>query len=96
MAIKKEERKMGKVGPSDFSNEYKGIKVFVKTTNETFEGKLINTSKFWIKLEVNNNEIYYINKGQVIFIKQLERPIEKPKEEEKEARQEIPKLPWLK
>jgi hypothetical protein len=91
---KKEGKRMEKVGPSDFSNEYQSLKVFVKTTNEAFEGKLLGASKFWLKMEINN-EIYYINKGQVIFIKPLEKPIEKPIEQ-KEAKKEIPKLPWLK
>jgi len=91
MSIKKEEKKrdMGKVGPSDFSNEYRNLKVFIRTTSETFEGKLMGASKFWLKLEVNN-EIYYINKGQVIYIKPLEKLIE-----QKEAKKENPKFPWL-
>jgi hypothetical protein len=92
---KKEERKeRKKPGPSDFSNEYQGLKVFVKTINEGLEGRLIEASKFWLKLEANN-EVYYINKGQVIYIKPFEKPIEKPKEEIKEAKKEIPKMPWL-
>jgi hypothetical protein len=92
MSQKQEEKRMGKVGPSDFSNEYRNLKVFIKTINETFEGKLINASKFWLKVETNDG-LFYINKGQVIYIKPLEKPIEKP--EVKETKKEIPKMPWL-
>ncbi len=54
----------------DFSEEYVGRSVIVELFNGTkLVGRLVESRKYWVKVEVNGEGVKYINKGFIVSIK---------------------------
>jgi len=67
-AIRREE------GPADFLPELLGKKIAIKLHNgETIAGKLLETSRFWIKVEDTNGNVIQIHKAFMAVIYPLTR-----------------------
>ena len=59
----------------DFGEEWKDKDVEIEHVKgqvvSTIKGKVVDVSKYWLKLFVNN-QILYLNKAYVLFIKPVE------------------------
>ena len=73
---KKKKKKAAKreEGPTDFFPELLGKKIAIKLYNgETITGKLLETSRFWIKVEDANGNVIQIHKAFMAVIYPLTR-----------------------
>jgi hypothetical protein len=57
----------------DFGNEFQGSYCLVLLSNgETLEGKVIESRKFFLKVQ-SKNDVLYINKAHVIYVLPLHK-----------------------
>jgi hypothetical protein len=73
---KKEEKKEKKERPKfmhDFGEEFEGSYCLILLpNNETIEGKVLQSRKYFIKVQVKN-DVLYINKAFVVYISPLHK-----------------------
>jgi hypothetical protein len=74
--LKREEKKEKKERPKfmhDFAEEFEGSYCLILLPiNETIEGKILQSRKFFIKVQ-SKNDVLYINKAFVVYIMPLHK-----------------------